>query len=171
MLPLLSLGAVFAAPMFAGPLVLAAHPAFDPTTPDALDRAITAAAGAPARDLVVASADVALLAVKPYHGFVPWNVHYAHPRARVPERVQLLQQAAACPDAACFDRFLATSPFGRINAFVLRQDGGGPLLLGTQLPGFPRPQDVTIGFDRGLFDPAHWIATTAAGYAVFVARG
>lgn len=168
-LPMLSVASDFAAPMFAGELVQRAHPDFDHAGPDAIHRSITNAAGVPAQDLVVASADSAVLVVHPFWGFVPWNIHYAHPQARVPERVQFLQQAASCPDATCFDEAMAASPFGHIDAFVLRRDPAGQLSLGTQLPGFPEPEPVTIAFDPDLFAPGRWTSHDVAGYAVYVA--
>lgn len=169
LLPMLSVASDFAAPMFSGDLVRMAHPGFDHAGPDAIHRSITDVAGVPAQDLVVASADFGVLVVHPFWGFVPWNVHYAHPRARMTERVQFLRKAAACPDATCFDQAMAASPFGPIDAFVLWRDPKGPLSLWTQLPGFPEPEPVTIAFNPDLFAPDRWTSRDVAGYAVYVA--
>jgi len=168
LLPLFSIAVAYASPLFNGDSAQRAHPRFDPRGPDALHQVIVDNAGAPAQNLVVASADPTLVVLYPFWSFVPWNIHYAHPRAQVPERVQNLQRAAACPDASCFDSVMAASPFGHIDAFVLRQDQQGLLGLDTQLPGFPTPAAVSIKLDSRVFAPERWKRVEAAGYVVYV---
>jgi galactan 5-O-arabinofuranosyltransferase len=168
-LALFSTGVAFATPLLGGDMVAAAHAPFDPGPANALERAIVDTAGRPADEVVVASADRVLVTVHPFWSFLPWNIHYAHPAAQVPERVRFLRQAAACPDAGCFDAALAASPFGPVDAFVLRPDRR-TLALDTQLPGFPEPAGVTISLRPELFDAARWARADLAGYAVYVRR-
>jgi hypothetical protein len=169
LLPVLAISSEFATQMLDSDLVSAAHPNFNPSVSQELATTITTTAGRPAEDLVVLTDNSELLATHAFWGFLPWNVHYAHPDARVPDRIAFLSAAASCPDPACFDLAMSSGTFERINVIVAHEDANGTLQLASQLPGFPEPRPVGFEFHRRLFTPQEWTRQTVAGYAVLVA--
>jgi len=164
-----ALGAAQGTAQATGPYTRAAHAPVDLAPANAIAHDITAATGRPPQALTVASADLALLVTRPFHGFLALGARYAHPAAQVGRRIGVLRAAAACPDPACAARVLRATPFGPIDALVLVRGRFG-LGLRTERDGFPRPLPVVITFRPGLLDRAHWRRYDVGRYAVLVRR-
>jgi hypothetical protein len=126
-------------------------------------------AGKPADRLTILTGDHTLLVTRPYFGFLPLRARYAHPEARLSERIAVLRAAAACPDPVCTTRTLEHSKFGPIDALVLADTPQG-FRVRAQKDHFPSPIPVAIYFRHGSFSPAYWVKKTFPSYAVFVRR-
>jgi hypothetical protein len=163
------LGAAQGADLAGGPYSRAAHkkPSLGQTS--AMSRFIKATTGRQPQDLTLLTGMKAILVTEPYYGFLPLRARYAHPEARLPERIAVLRAAAACPDPACTTRELTGSRFGPIDALVLARLPGGYRVQG-QVDGFPQPRNVTITFRRKSFAPADWTSRDFGAYTVFVRR-
>lgn len=166
------LGARQGTDLASGPLTAAAHKHVDLAGPAAMSRFITATTGRRPQQLTIVSGDHTLLATEPYWGFFPLRARYAHPEARLPQRVVVLRAAAACPDAACTTQALDGSRFGPIDALVLARvpPPGSGWRVRTEQDRFPTPLQVTITFRRGSFDPAAWATRDVGAYTVFAHR-
>lgn len=163
------LGSNQGADLAAGPYSVAAHEAPALGQVDAMSNFITSTSGKRPQQLLVASSKPALLVTRPYYGFLPLRARYAHPEAHLDQRIAVMRAAAACPDAACADRVLSTSRFGRLDALVLARTFGS-YRLETEADNFPEPTRVTILFRRNLFPPSIWMRRDIGGYAVLVRR-
>jgi galactan 5-O-arabinofuranosyltransferase len=163
------LGAAQGADLAGGPYSKAAHKKPNLGQTAAMSRFIKATTGRQPQDLTVLTGTRAMLVTEPYYGFLALRARYAHPEARLPERIAVLRAAAACPDPACTTRELTGSRFGPIDALVLARLPGGYRVQG-QVDGFPQPKNVTITFGRKSFAPADWTSRDFGAYTVFVRR-
>jgi galactan 5-O-arabinofuranosyltransferase len=152
----------------AGPYTQAAHRRPDLTNTTAESRFIKQTTGKPPDQLTVLSVDDPLVVLEPYYGFLALRARYAHPQARLPERIAVLRAAAACHDSACAQRTLEGSQFGRIDAMVLTRTRAGYRVV-AQEDGFPGPKAFTIVFRRRLFSPALW-ASRSIGHNIVLVR-
>jgi galactan 5-O-arabinofuranosyltransferase len=110
-----------------------------------------------------------MLVTEPYYGFLPLRARFQSPDAHLAQRIAVVRAAAACRRAACTTRVLTHSPFGPVDAVVLRRVKGGYVLYG-QTDGFPLPRDVTIFFRPSSFSPATWAQRDFGTDRVFVRR-
>jgi galactan 5-O-arabinofuranosyltransferase len=150
------LGARQGADLATGPLTQGAHLYFDLDTPAAMAAFVTATTGRPAQDLTVLAGErSAVLVTHPFQGFLALRARYAHPRARLDERVTAIERAAACPTSACVTGALTDTGFGPVDAVIARRVGGVDELR-TQVDAFPDPETVVVRFGPGSFDPAVW---------------
>jgi galactan 5-O-arabinofuranosyltransferase len=163
------LGAAQGADLAGGPYSKAAHKQPNLGQAAAMSRFIEATTGKQPQDLTVLTGVRAILVTEPYYGFLALRARYAHPEARLPERVAVLRAAAACPASACTIEKLTGSRFGPIDALVLARLPGGYRVQG-QVDGFPQPKNVTITFRRNSFGPADWTSRDFCDYTVFVRR-
>src|SRR3954470_7589179 len=161
-----TLGAAEGTDLASGPLTAAAYERPHLKLANYLSDFIEQTTGKRPHQLTIASGSRVLLTTRPYYGFLPLRARYAHPEARVPERIALLRRAATCPDAACTTRALGERRFGPIDALVLRRTTAG-YRLGTEEDFFPVPRRVAIYFRRASFDPAVWAARDIGVYTVF----
>lgn len=164
-----ALGSALGSDLAAGPYVRAAHARPPLAEPRLISSYITSTTGKAPQQLTIVSGEHALLVIKPYFGFLPLRARYAHPRAHLAQRIEVLRAAARCPTAACTTRELTHSPFGGVDALVLARTFTGPRIQ-TEEDGFPNPVPVRIYFRRGNFDPAVWASRNFPGYVVFVRR-
>jgi hypothetical protein len=187
---ILTLGAAQGADLASGPLAQHAHTLPRLAGAAAMTRYITGVTHKPPDELTILVGTIGggewrvggppargprspvreLLATEPFYGFLPLRAHYGNPAAHVPERVALLQAAAACPRAACTTRVLTRSRFGPIDAAVLRRVRDGYLLF-TQEDGFPKPRNIPIVFRRNSFSAPAWAYRDFGSDRVFVRRG
>ncbi|MEA2427474.1 MAG: galactan 5-O-arabinofuranosyltransferase [Thermoleophilaceae bacterium] len=165
-----ALGAAQGSDLASGPLARAAHVQPDVAGADAISRFIAQTMGKGPDGLTIVSGNRLLLATHPYFGFLPLRARYAHPKAKVPERIAALRVAAACRDAACATGALTATGFGPVDALVLGRTPAG-YRVRTDEDGFPAPRPVTITFRPGLFDPGVWARRDFGGYVVLVRRG
>jgi galactan 5-O-arabinofuranosyltransferase len=163
------LGAAQGADLAGGPYSKAAHNKPNLRQTIAMSRFIEATTGKQPQDLTVLTGMRAILVTEPYYGFLALHARYAHPEARLPERVAVLRAAAACPDPVCTTGKLTESRFGPIDALVLARLPGGYRVQG-QVDGFPQPKNVTITFRRNSLGPAAWTSRDFGAYTVFVRR-
>jgi galactan 5-O-arabinofuranosyltransferase len=163
------LGSAQGADLAGGPYSVAAHRPLGLAQAAATSRFITGTAGKPPQDLTIVTANHAVLVTQPYFGFLPVKARYAHPQADLPERVQVIRTAAACPDAACTARALAGSRFGPVDALVLTRTPRGYQLT-AQEDGFPDILLVTIDFRPDAFGAAWWARRDFGAYTAFVRR-
>lgn len=105
------------------------------------------------RGAVLLSDRTDILVLYPYHGFLQWNAHYAHPAAEFHERVRFLVELAGAGGPEEFARRSASGRFDRIDAFVLRADGDELVVrfADDAFPGGTRTGEVR--FRRALFAP------------------
>jgi galactan 5-O-arabinofuranosyltransferase len=155
--------------LVSGPITAAAHTPVNLAGPAEISHFITQTTGRRPSQLTIVTGNHTLMATRPYWGFLPLRARYAHPEARMRERVGVLQRAAACLDAACTARVLEGSRFGRIDALVLDRTPVG-WKVDTDEDAFPRPLPVTVAFSRGSFDPSVWASRQVGRYTVFVLR-
>jgi hypothetical protein len=163
------LGAAQGAEEAAGPFTRIAHVPVDLAPTDAIARFITDTTRRSPQQLEVVTEDRALLVTRPFYGFLPLRARYAHPKARLGERIGVLRAAAACADAACATQRLTRTPFGPIDALVLVRSPLG-LRVETERDGFPTPTPVAIFLRPGLLDPVVWARRDVGRYAVFARR-
>jgi len=162
------LGARQGTDLATGPLTIGAHDPVDLETPREMNRFITATTGRRPQDLTLLGGANALLVTRPYNGFLSLSARYAHPEARLPQRVRAVENAAECPDARCTTRALTHTGFGRIDAIVMTRTPVG-IELHTQLDAFPLPRLVTISFPAGHLARRVW-AQRRYGESVVYAR-
>jgi galactan 5-O-arabinofuranosyltransferase len=165
-----ALGASEGSDLAAGPLTVAAHTPLNLAPSQATSRFITATTGRSPQQLTLLTEDKALLVTEPYYDFLPLRARYAHPEAKIPQRVAVLQRAATCPAAPCTARVLEGSRFGRIDALVLSREPGG-YRIDAQEDGFPDGRVIPIYFRRGLLAPRFWARRAIGDYVVFVRQG
>src|SRR3954447_19536811 len=165
--PTFVLGAALGSALAAGPLTVAAHTRLDLAPSLAISRFITQVTGKRPQQLTVLTEDHALLVTQPYYDFLPLRARYAHPAARVAQRIGVLRAASACPDAGCTERTLEDSSFGPIDALVLAREGRVYRVDG-QEDAFPDPREIPILFRRNQLPQALWTRRRIGDYAVFV---
>lgn len=175
MLPaLLTIGAQQGDRMISGPLTARAHHDTNlrPTLQAANDISsfITSTTRRHPQQLTVLSTWHPLMELKPYYGFLQWNIAYANPGARTGQRVALLQRAAACPGAACFARTLEDSRFGPVDALVLPRARGGVYRFTVSLYGFPTGSIETVALPARLLDGPAWVHRDIHAASVYVLR-
>jgi galactan 5-O-arabinofuranosyltransferase len=163
------LGSAQGADLAGGPYSRAAHkePKLGQTV--AMSRFIKDTTGKRPQQLTVVTGTRPLLVTEPYYGFLALRARYAHPKARLPERIAVLGAAAACPNARCTTLALTKSKFGPVDALVLARTPAGYRVRG-QEDGFPNPRTVTITFRRNSFEPRTWASRAFGAYTVFVRR-
>jgi hypothetical protein len=149
---------------------VAARTPLDLASSQATSRFITSTTGRRPDQLTLLTEDHALLVTEPYFNFLPLRARYAHPEAQVPQRVAVLQRAAACPDAACTARALERSSFGRIDALVLAREADG-YRIDAQEDGFPEGRIVPIVFRPDQLGHRFWTRRAIGDYVVFVRQG
>jgi galactan 5-O-arabinofuranosyltransferase len=164
-----ALGSAQASDLVGGPLTQAAHKPVRFGWVKYLSDFITSTTGKKPHQLQVVSDSEALLVTRPYWGFLPLGARYAHPAAKLDQRIKALQAAAACPDAACTSRKLAKTPFGPVDALVVSR-AAGDYLIHTEKDSFPRPEPVAILFPRKNFDPSVWATRHFAKFTALVRR-
>jgi hypothetical protein len=102
---------------------------------------------------VLLSNRVDVMALYPFHGFLQWNAHFAHPAAEFHARVRFLKELAASDSPAEFADRSADNRFDRIDGFLLR-DRGDVLVLRYAEDAFPEgTEKARIEFPRTLFTP------------------
>jgi galactan 5-O-arabinofuranosyltransferase len=168
-LAVFGLGAAQGTDQASGPFSRAAHHPVDLAPTDAIARFITTTTGRRPQQLTVLSADPTLLVTRPFYGFLALKARYAHPRAQLGQRIGVLRAATACPDAACALRRLTRTPFGPIDAIVLRRTPFG-LAIQTERDDFPEPTPITITFRPRLLTGPAWVRRDVGPYAVFARR-
>jgi galactan 5-O-arabinofuranosyltransferase len=164
-----ALGAAQGTDLASGPLAQAAHVPRDVQGADAISGFITRTTGKRPDELTIVSANRLLMATHPYWGFLPLRARYAHPEAKVPNRIAALRAAAACRDAACATPALTATPFGKVDALVLARKAAGYRIQADE-DAFPYLRPVTITFRRLLFDPTVWARQDFGAYVVLVRR-
>ncbi|OLM15837.1 MULTISPECIES: arabinofuranosyltransferase [unclassified Pseudonocardia] len=126
--------------------------------------------GLPEREVVVASANPALLTYHPYFSFQASGAQYANPLGNYPERTDELRRwsAAAGPVEllAALDRGPARAP----SVFVFSRTADGLLQLPTTEDRFPDPSSGAppATFGPQLFDDPAWQRRDVGPYAVLV---
>jgi hypothetical protein len=164
------LGARQGTDLATGPLTIGAHDPADMDTPREMSRFIVDTTGRRPQDLTLLSGGKdPVLITQPYNGYLPLSARYAHPEAQLERRVDVVQAAATCPDAACTTQALTQTPFGPVDAIVLTRIDVGYELL-TQVDGFPVPRLVTIDFASSSFDPLVWASQSWGHFVVFARR-
>lgn len=163
------LGAAQGADLAGGPYSRRAHAQPNLAQTAAMSRFIEDTSGKQPQQLTVLTGTHAILVTEPYHGFLALRARYAHPEARLKERVAVLRAAAACPDAACATAQLTHSRFGPIDAMILSRTPGGYRVMG-QVDAFPNPKNVSIEFPRRTLASPAWITRDFGPYRVFVRR-
>lgn len=148
----------------------AAHRSGNPPDVTEATSFIEATTGKTARDTVVASADPAVLVLKPFWGFLQWNIHYSHPQARPELRVGLLESLAECAAPGCLEERLDAAPVERVDAFVFARGATGDLSLSTTLDGFPNPRPVTVTYRPEQFSAARWARHDVGSWTVLARR-
>jgi galactan 5-O-arabinofuranosyltransferase len=163
------LGAAQGADLAGGPYSRRAHtkPALAQTA--AMSRFIKDTSGKQPQQLTLLTGTHAILITEPYYGFLALRARYAHPKARLKDRVAVLRAAAACPDATCATAKLTGSRFGPIDAMILSRVPGGYRVIG-QVDAFPNPKNVSVVFPRRNLDPGPWTTRDFGPYRVFVRR-
>jgi hypothetical protein len=153
-----------------GTLTVAAFRPTDLETPHRMSVFIRSVTGERPSHMTILVGLRSILVLHPYHGFLALSARYAHPDARLPMRVRVVERAAACRNPACTTRLLTHSRFGRIDAMILRRVPGA-YRLHAQLDGFPVPHEIPIVFARRLIDPRVWASRRfAEGYVAFARR-
>ena len=163
------LGAAQGADLAGGPYSRRAHTEPDLSQTAAMSSFIKNTSGKQPQQLTVLTGVHPILVTEPYYGFLALRARYAHPEARLKERLAVLRAAAACPDAACATAKLTGSRFGRIDAMILARVPKGYRVMG-QVDAFPDPKNVTVVFPRRNLDSAAWIRRDFGPYRVFVRR-
>jgi galactan 5-O-arabinofuranosyltransferase len=165
------LGAAQGADLAGGPYSRAAYVRPGLAQTAEMSRFIKDTTGKQPQQLTLLAGSHQLLITEPYYGFLPLRARYAHPEARLSERLDLLRAAAACPDAACTTKTLEESRFGPIDALILTRIPGGYRVRG-QEDAFPEPVNVEIRFRRDSFTRGAWIWRDfgPSPYRVFVRR-
>ena len=164
-----ALGSAQASDLVGGPLTRAAHNPVRFGWVKYLSDFITTTTGKKPHQLQVVSDSEALLVTRPYWGYLPLSARYAHPAAKLDQRIEALQAAAACPDAACTSEKLRSTPFGRVDALVVSR-AGGDYLIHTERDAWPRPEGVLILFPRRNFDPSVWAVRHFSKFTALVRR-
>src|SRR4051794_20310556 len=124
----------------------------DPSVSQVLAAWEEVSGGRPVADSVLVTSRVDLLATTPVHPFLIWKSIYSHPYGRFEQRLQVLRQMAACPDASCAARVARTNPYERVDGLVLERRVGR-LLLPLNVDNFPnKTRPSTVAFQAATFE-------------------
>ncbi len=113
--------------------------------------------GLSAEETVLVTSRVELLATTPVHPFIAYKSIYSHPNGEWEQRLALLRQVAACPDASCSARLLGDNTFDRVDGLVLEHADGvagedGELVLRLTVDSFPdRTRPLSVPFPERVF--------------------
>ena len=112
-----------------------------------------------------------IMSLYPYHGFLQWGAHYAHPAAEFHSRVDFLRELAGTASPAEFAARTADNRFDRIDAFLL-QVNGDELVFRFNDDAFDgtNPRNGEIRFSRTLLSPAAFELVPLGNHLLAVRR-
>ncbi|MBP2364656.1 arabinofuranosyltransferase [Pseudonocardia parietis] len=126
--------------------------------------------GRPPREVVVASANHALLTYNPYFSFQASSAQYANPLANYPARTDEIRRWTTAAGPVQLLGALDRSPARAPSVFVFTRTSGGGLQLPTTEDRFPDPRSAAppATFAPQLFDDPAWQRRDVGPYAVLV---
>lgn len=136
----------------------------------ALRATIDGLTGRPQHDVVVASANPALLTYHPYFSFQASSPQYANPLGNYPQRTDLLRRWTAAAGPGRLLDALDRSPVRAPSVFVFSRTADGQLQLPTREDRFPDPNSAAppATFAPQLFDDPAWQRRDVGPYTALV---
>ncbi|GIM88335.1 arabinofuranosyltransferase AftA [Paractinoplanes toevensis] len=92
---------------------------------------------------VVLTDRLELMAIKPYYGFVQFNVNYSHPSSQFHPRIAFLRELAAAATPAQFAALTDNNPYDKIDALALGSKDKDDLVFSYSEDAFPFGNEIT----------------------------